>query len=79
MNCANHPETAAIAYCRTCGKPLCQVVKGRRRARYFVRSTNRPPQPANPYTAPPTASPYAAPYDAWTPDAPSPGWRSCSA
>jgi len=23
MNCANHPDTAAIAYCRTCGKPLC--------------------------------------------------------
>ncbi|MGA8489897.1 MAG: DUF5668 domain-containing protein [Terriglobales bacterium] len=23
MNCANHPDTAAVAYCRTCGKPLC--------------------------------------------------------
>ena len=23
MNCANHPANAAIAYCRTCGKPLC--------------------------------------------------------
>jgi Domain of unknown function (DUF5668)/B-box zinc finger len=23
MNCANHPDIAAIAYCRTCGKPLC--------------------------------------------------------
>jgi len=23
MNCANHPEAAAAAYCRTCGKPLC--------------------------------------------------------
>jgi hypothetical protein len=23
MNCANHPEAAATAYCRTCGKPLC--------------------------------------------------------
>ncbi|MGA8150299.1 MAG: B-box zinc finger protein [Terriglobales bacterium] len=23
MNCANHPVNAAIAYCRTCGKPLC--------------------------------------------------------
>jgi hypothetical protein len=23
MNCANHPETGAVAYCRTCGKPLC--------------------------------------------------------
>jgi len=23
MNCANHPDVAAVAYCRTCGKPLC--------------------------------------------------------
>ncbi len=23
MNCLNHPETPATAYCRTCGKPLC--------------------------------------------------------
>jgi hypothetical protein len=23
MNCATHQETAAVAFCRTCGKPLC--------------------------------------------------------
>ena len=23
MNCANHSEQAAVAFCRTCGKPLC--------------------------------------------------------
>jgi TM2 domain-containing membrane protein YozV len=23
MNCANHSDIAAVAYCRTCGKPLC--------------------------------------------------------
>src|SRR5882762_6137193 len=23
MNCANHADTSAVAYCRTCGKPLC--------------------------------------------------------
>jgi TM2 domain-containing membrane protein YozV len=23
MNCANHTDVAAVAYCRTCGKPLC--------------------------------------------------------
>ncbi len=23
MNCANHPTVSAVAYCRTCGKPLC--------------------------------------------------------
>ena len=25
--CANHPQTAAAAYCRTCGKPLCDACK----------------------------------------------------
>ena len=24
MNCANHPETPAAAYCRECGKPMCE-------------------------------------------------------
>jgi hypothetical protein len=23
MNCSTHPEMAAVAFCRTCGKPLC--------------------------------------------------------
>jgi TM2 domain-containing membrane protein YozV len=23
MNCANHPDIASVAFCRTCGKPLC--------------------------------------------------------
>ncbi len=27
MNCANHPTNLAIAYCRTCGKPLCAMCK----------------------------------------------------
>ena len=25
MNCATHPDTAAVAFCRTCGKPLCSA------------------------------------------------------
>src|SRR5204863_9944463 len=25
MNCANHPQAPAVAYCRTCGKPLCSA------------------------------------------------------
>jgi len=24
MNCATHPDLAAVAFCRSCGKPLCQ-------------------------------------------------------
>jgi hypothetical protein len=27
MNCANHPEATASAYCRTCGKALCEDCK----------------------------------------------------
>lgn len=27
MNCAVHSETPAIAYCRTCGKPVCEQCK----------------------------------------------------
>ena len=27
MNCAQHTDTAAVAYCRTCGKALCEVCK----------------------------------------------------
>lgn len=27
MNCANHPEAPVAAYCRTCGKPLCEQCK----------------------------------------------------
>jgi TM2 domain-containing membrane protein YozV len=27
MNCANHIQTAAVAYCRTCGKALCESCK----------------------------------------------------
>ncbi|HEY4901733.1 MAG TPA: DUF5668 domain-containing protein, partial [Terriglobales bacterium] len=27
MNCANHVETPAVAYCRTCGKPMCSTCK----------------------------------------------------
>ncbi|MBI2683097.1 MAG: B-box zinc finger protein [Acidobacteriales bacterium] len=26
-NCANHPQSTATAYCRTCGKPLCDECK----------------------------------------------------
>ncbi len=25
MNCANHVESPAVAYCRTCGKPMCSA------------------------------------------------------
>src|SRR5258708_36613729 len=27
MNCLNHPEVSAVAFCRSCGKPLCEECK----------------------------------------------------
>ncbi len=35
MNCANHPETAAAAFCRECGKPLCPECIRRARGSVF--------------------------------------------
>ena len=37
MNCANHPDTAPVAYCRTCGKPLCAELHSRRQGRDLLR------------------------------------------
>ena len=72
MNCANHPETVASAFCRTCGKPLCQVCQISAQGSIFCAEHAAVGAAANPYTAP-AASPYAAgPYTA-VPNAPSPG------
>ncbi len=27
MNCVNHPEAPAVAYCRECGKALCETCR----------------------------------------------------
>jgi hypothetical protein len=63
MNCLNHPEAPAVAYCRECGKPLCE---GCRReadgtlyceehvpgAAWAAPPPPAPPPPPSPYTAP---------------------------
>jgi len=69
MNCQNHPDVAAIAYCRTCGKPVCGDF--RREASGTVYCAEHAPAaapppftaaPPPPYTAPPpTAAPPYAP------------------
>jgi hypothetical protein len=69
MNCANHPGAAAVAYCRTCGKPLCPTcardVRGviycenclaeRLQGVQPVAPPPLPPPPVASYTAPPAA------------------------
>lgn len=74
MNCANHPEAAATAYCRTCGKPLCQICHRPAQGTVFCDEHLPAAAAANPYTVPP-ASPYVSPYAAppVNPNAPSPG------
>ncbi len=67
MNCANHPDTAAAAYCRTCGKALCPVCE--RTVQGIVFCDEHAPQTAAapgaggpaPAAGPYGPSPYTAP------------------
>jgi Domain of unknown function (DUF5668)/B-box zinc finger len=59
MNCANHPQSPAVAYCRTCGKPLCtnctRPVMGVIYCESCVAErmgTTAPPPPSGPYQQP---------------------------
>ncbi len=72
MNCANHPDVSAVAYCRSCGKALCQSCQRTAESTVFceehmpVQQTppiDQPfaagpgPKTYSPYTAPPTVTP----------------------
>jgi cell wall-active antibiotic response 4TMS protein YvqF/B-box zinc finger protein len=74
MNCQNHPDAPATAYCRTCGQPLCDAC--RRDVSGTVFCAEHVPAPAGapaagapsgvpPGTAapPPPYGPYTAPYN----------------
>src|SRR5579864_3482604 len=63
MNCLNHPDVPAIAYCRTCGKALCESC--RCLAEGTVYCQEHVPAPA---AAGPAASPYTAPAPPPLPD-----------
>jgi TM2 domain-containing membrane protein YozV len=62
MNCLNHPEVQAAAFCRSCGKPLCEACKRSAEGTVYceehvpARSASAPA--AAP--APPPAAPAAA-------------------
>jgi hypothetical protein len=62
MNCQNHPEVPATAYCRTCGKPICEQC--RRDAYGTVFCAEHAPAPAaaapDPAFAPPMPGPRPA-------------------
>jgi hypothetical protein len=57
MNCLTHPETPATAYCRTCGKPLCEECK--RTAQGVIYCEEHAPAAA--YDAPAAAPPRVPP------------------
>lgn len=57
MNCQNHPETPATAYCRACGKPVCDDC--RRDAFGTVYCAEHTPAPAP--EAPPPPGPSVGP------------------
>jgi Domain of unknown function (DUF5668)/B-box zinc finger len=74
MNCQNHPETPATAYCRACGKPVCDEC--RRDAFGTVYCAEHAPAPAP--EAPPTPPPGpsvgpATPPPAYVPPPPASG------
>jgi hypothetical protein len=56
MNCQNHPEVPATAYCRACGKPVCEQC--RRDTYGTVYCDEHVPAPAAASAPPP---PFAAP------------------
>jgi hypothetical protein len=57
MNCTNHPDTPAIAYCRVCGEPLCEACR-RPSAGTIYCPKHVPEQPAS--VPPPPLSPAGA-------------------
>ena len=74
MNCQNHPDVPAIAYCRSCGKPVCEHC--RRDAFGTVYCEEHAPAPAAEpagFTAappPPYTPPYTPPYNTAPPPVP---------
>ena len=72
MNCANHPEVPASAYCRECGKPMCQECQrpalGSIYCGEHLPVTAAPPPPPSPPRPAPEPGAYAgSPYSASTP------------
>ena len=68
MNCYQHPDTSAVAFCRSCGRPLCAVCQRNEDGTVYCEEhtpsaayAGRSSASANPYTAPPPPPPPVAP------------------
>lgn len=70
MNCAQHPETLAVAFCRECGKPMCTECQRLALGSVYCEAhvpVTPPASAAPPYAPPPLPappSPYTSPYNA---------------
>jgi hypothetical protein len=63
MNCANHADLQATAFCRTCGKPMCDQCRRDAYGTVYCDehfAATVPPQPP-PGTGAPPPSPYSVP------------------
>ena len=60
MNCQNHPDVAATAFCRSCGKPLCDACRSD--AYGTVYCAEHAPAPTAPPPPPPAPGPMPAGY-----------------
>jgi len=61
MTCPNHPEAPAVAFCRTCGKPLCDACRCAAQGTiYCAEHAPQPAPPPEPAATPPP--PIAGPY-----------------
>ena len=69
MNCATHPETPAVAFCRNCGRALCGLCRQEWQGVIYCSSCVSVQQAA----APPAAEARPAPLAAPPGDGPSPG------
>ena len=86
MNCINHPDTPAVAYCRTCGKALCEACQRSAQGTVYCAEhlpapastpagSEQPAPPPRPNMAPPPPPPGGPPpAGGWTapPTAPGP-------
>lgn len=52
MNCTNHPDVPAVAYCRSCGQPLCAACQRPAQGSIYCQQ-HAPAQQAAPHVAPP--------------------------
>jgi hypothetical protein len=63
MNCINHPDTPAVAYCRTCGKALCEACQCTAQGTVYcaehLAATASTPGSAQPFVPPQPSTPQA--------------------